>query len=710
MIQRSCVPSEHRPFILTPWRFGQKRGCVVLRSVGWYLRNESVRMELTEAISSQAGNDERNLEGPSRAIRAGLVAIAILPVVVAAIRSIGRDWFPIGDSALLYLRTADVFTRHHPFLGSWTSASVSVGENMNNPGPTYNFLIAPFAHLFASGPGAAIGVGAVNVASIIGISWASRRIGGWPMQRWMLVAAAALAWSMGSELLIDIWQAHALLLPFLFFLVLLTGCSAGNYYLLPATVGVATLLIQTHITYAYILILLILISFATFWMMHRPVGRVAPIAVVRSRPVVLSTFVILVLWAHPIWEQFFGDGRGNLARLVANSSGGAVTVGWTDATRITAAVTTVPWWWMRRDFSNKIRYEGGYQLILPSVFVSVASLLVLVALLAALTCASHRRGLTVQTIAGVLATMSVPATIASLSRLTIGPTLLSSGHVRWAWTVAVFVTFVAVWLAVDLRTSSKSRKESQWPTAVAVASLIALSFANLGYTAYSDGPHDYAAMPALRRALPRVSVLADHDPVLFNISNLRLFEPYSSTVMMRMRELGIEFRVADEGFVRQLGPNRRADGSERTTVFQLEGAWALTFRGEAAPLLPAACTIALTSALSEEEELRAEAAALELAAALGDGTIRVDADQLPEDDPLLRWVLGAAVAGDLEAGWPLVIDGTLAGWLASGVAVSSSPGTAEQVDLVTSWVQSAYGLFVEGLDPCPAIEQRVFGP
>ena len=35
------------------------------------------------------------------------------------------------------------------------------------------------------------------------------------MQRWMLLACAALTWAMGSELLIDIWQAHALLLPFL---------------------------------------------------------------------------------------------------------------------------------------------------------------------------------------------------------------------------------------------------------------------------------------------------------------------------------------------------------------------------------------------------------------------------------------------------------------------------------------------------------------
>ena len=41
--------------------------------------------------------------------------------------------------------------------------------------------------------------------------------------------------------------------------------------------------------------------------------------------------------------------------------------------------------------------------------------------------------------------------------------------------------------------------------------------------------------------------------------------------MMRLQELGIEFRTTDEGMVRQLGDARRADGTEHTRVFQLEG-------------------------------------------------------------------------------------------------------------------------------------------
>ena len=67
--------------------------------------------------------------------------------------------------------------------------------------------------------------------------------------------------------------------------------------------------------------------------------------------------------------------------------------------------------------------------------------------------------------------------------------------------------------------------------------------------------------------------------MVYDVSNLRVFEPYSSTMMMRMQELGIEFRVTDEGLVRQLGPSRRADGTETTRVFQLQGVEALDYSG-----------------------------------------------------------------------------------------------------------------------------------
>lgn len=662
-------------------------------------------MALTLATENGTDPELAGPAEPCRAARAVLVAVAVLPVVVAAVRAIGRGFFPVGDSALLYLRTADVLTRHHPFLGSWTSASKAVGVDMNNPGPTYDFLIAPFAHLFPPGPGAALGVGTLNVASILLISYASRRIGGWQMQRWMLAASAALAWSMGSELLIDTFQAHTLLLPFLLFLVLLVGLTTGIASLLPGAVAVGSLLVQTHISFAYILLLLVASSVVVFLSTHRvPVRRWG--AAARSRPVVYSAVVFVVLWAHSFWEEFFGAGQGNLSRLATNSSGGPVSVGLVDAVRISASVMTVPRWWLRSEFDTKIRYDGGATLVsLPGLVVAAATLVLLVVLLATLTVTAHRRGLQVQTAVGALATVSVPATVIALSRLTIGPTLLSSHHVRWVWVLAVFITFAILWLVIDLRAVRQDRPDHPSATPIAVSLVCIFSVLNLPY--HPDSMQyiqdEYEATPALRRAFDELEILADHDPVLFETDNLRFGEIQSSAMMMWMTHLGIEFRVKEGLFVRQLGPARAADGSERTRVFQLEGAYAVSYTGPA-------CTIALTSALDEDEERRAERAALDLARAMADGSIQID-DRLRADlDPLENLALGQAIGGDLALGFQFVVFGTLSEWIAEGTATSSNRvATEERLELVADWVDHAYGFFAEGIDPCPAADRGASG-
>jgi hypothetical protein len=641
--------------------------------------------------------------GPGQLARAGLLAIVILPIVVAVVRALRRNWFPIGDNALLYIRTADVFTEHHPFLGSWTSASLSLGVNLNNPGPTYDLLIAPFAQFLSPGPGAAIGVGAVNIASIIGISFASRRMGGWAMQRWMLLAAAGLAWSMGSEMLIDIWQAHALLLPFLLFLVLLVGCTAGMSRFLPAAAGVGTLLIQTHISYAYILVFLIGTSLATLWWLHRPVDWRQLPGSLRSRVSVITFAVLVVLWAHPLYEQFFGEGQGNLSRLVSNSSGGSLTLGLTDATKITSSIMALPWWWTRLGYSTTVpdtpltlsddgaalHLSGG----LPGFFVAFLALVVITVGLGLLTRSAHGRGSALQTSAGVLATVASPAVVASLSLLTIGPVGLSAHHVRWVWSLSVFVTFVAVWLGAELWSATRDRAETRWLTPAAIVMTVVLSLLNLAYVAHPEGPvTDYSAMPAMRRVFPEIGVLADHDPVLYDTSNLRVFEPYSSTMMMRMQELGVEFRVADEIWVRQLGNNRRANGAETTVVFQLEGIEALNYGGPA-------CTIALTSALSVPAENAARTNAELFAAELVDGAITIDEAMLTEDDPIDQ--LGAAQEGDHDAAWLLVIDGTLSRWVTDGIAASPNTNLATELDEIFNWMLTSYGLFAEGPWDCP---------
>ena len=199
-------------------------------------------------------------DGPPPWVRAGLHAAVVLPIVVAAVRALATGWFPVGDSALLAIRAADVGTSHHPLLGSWTSASLTLGVDVNNPGPLYPDLLAPFTwtigRVAGIGPAVAVGVATTNAAFALGIVRIGRLIGGWRLERWTLLVVAALTWAMGSELLIDIWQPHALLLPFVCLLLLTVGLVDRRWALLPWWLGVGSLVVQTHIGYVYVVVVL----------------------------------------------------------------------------------------------------------------------------------------------------------------------------------------------------------------------------------------------------------------------------------------------------------------------------------------------------------------------------------------------------------------------------------------------------------------------
>ena len=145
--------------------------------------------------------------------------------------------------------------------------------------------------------------------------------------------------------------------------------------------------------------------------------------------------------------------------------------------------------------------------------------------------------------------------------------------------------------------------------------IVVVSLLNIPFLAQPSGPTaEFRTLPTMRRIEPQLAQLGGFDPVLYDISTLRIYEPYSSTMMMWLQERDIEFRVDDDGMVRQLGEARRADGTEPTRIFQLEGVAARTFDGPE-------CLLAEASLLTAEDDAAVrqliEDAAAELAPAIG---------------------------------------------------------------------------------------------
>ena len=594
-----------------------------------------------------------------------LYAATVLPFLTAAARAIRDDWFPIGDSALLYLRTADVGTEHHPLLGSWSSASQSLGRNINNPGPLYDDLMAPFAHLFPTGVGNVVGVSAINLAFVVLAALAARRIGGARYEGWTLVTAGALAWTLGSEVLFDIFQAHALLFPFLAALVLLTGAASGRRWTWPWLVLTWSVILQTHISYAYIAV--VVVGSALVVAIPRiPSPRGAWLrAQVRARATIVSAVVLGVAWIQPVIEQLTSDGEGNLSRLARSASGTDVAVGLGNAFRMVSAVFALPPWWTRWGFQDTIRPAGTIETPegarvdipwLPALGVATVAFLVLLALLAwGVHWAWHRRERLLLAV-NVIALGGLVGSVLALGRLTVGPVGLAAHHTRWLFVLALWSHAAVLATGLLALVAARGPDLGRIVGRAAVAVAVVLAIANVPKYTQEHGPlADTRTMPALRRVFEQLDPLGTVDPVLYRTDNLRVYEPYSSAIMAQLVDRGIEFRVDQEVMVRQLGPSRRADGSERAVVSQYQGWEGYSYAGPD-------CVLARVSEVGPvaEVELAATAAALAERAASLDVSAVPGGAEMTDRDAALATAIGA---GDRDAVHRAIVEGWYGWWI-----------------------------------------------
>ena len=275
--------------------------------------------------------DERNEQGGRARISPAWVAgavvlVAVLPVVVATIRAVARGWVPLNDDAYFSIRAFDVFSSNIPLVGMATSASLNAGRHLNHPGPLlFDWLAIP-VRMFGSTDGVAIGIGLLNCLAIAGAAWVAFRRGGLLLLVPAMIVTSALAWSMGSELLFEPWQPHSLMLPFLCFLFLAWGLVDGDLVLLPVAVGLGSLLLQTHVSYVYLVPALGIVGVIGLGVRLRARMRdpSAPAdgAVGRQIRVVLAVtaVVLVVCWFQPVLEQVTRG--GNLSGLL-DASGAA---------------------------------------------------------------------------------------------------------------------------------------------------------------------------------------------------------------------------------------------------------------------------------------------------------------------------------------------------------------------------------------------------
>jgi hypothetical protein len=540
---------------------------------------------------------------------------AIVPIVVATTRAVARDWVAVGDNAFFELRAGDVFTEHNPLLGTWTSASLTVGIDINNPGPLlYDALAIPVK--IGGGAGLAIGVALINIVAIGGIALIAQRLAGPRAVVAAMAAAAGLGWAMGSELLFEPWQPHSLLFPFLCFLMMVWALACGDLAVLPWAVGVASFIVQTHVGYALLVPALgawgAAVAGARLWRARQGDASTWPQLRRRAwRQLVVAGVVGIACWSQSLYEQFFIDEPGgNLGRLATSVSKAGEKVGLGDAPRFVADIAALPPWWGRPSISRA--FQSGEPL--PSVGASIAGLVVVAALLVGAVLVGRRFGAAQGVVAAATGLVTLVVAVLAAATMPIGYLGVAAHHLRWLWPVTVFITFAIVCPLVTAPGRAHARRLG---LPAITAATVVFAVLNLPTMSASVGPTaDAEAIPTVRQLLPQLASLSGEGSVLVDVQEQRFAEPYTVPVVVELQRLGIRWYAVQPGLLRQVGPSRTYRGGASVRLFLREGD-----RARETP--PGTHRVAFVDALTDAEADELAALKDELTPVINEGALAV---------------------------------------------------------------------------------------
>jgi hypothetical protein len=359
--------------------------------------------------------------------------------------------------------------------------------------------------------------------------------------------AAGLCLTLG-ELVVEPRQHHALVLPAFCFLVLVWALWSGELRALPWTVLVASLLLQTHFTYATLVPVLALVALVGVVLTLRRATSTDP-----TRSLVLAAVVAVVCWVQPLIDQVAG--RGNMSSVLRAAQADQETAGLARGVRSLATVVTTPPFWFPtsfEDFDPEVEQIGtGW---------AVVGLLVVTALLVGLGILCRRSQDLVGQAAMVVSGAALAAgLLAGTTQTSSGPFGFVSGNFRWLWAVAAF-TWVAV-AVVGLRIAH--RRWAAEPAiagvpAVALGAVVALAVLLPSSTA-DEVLIDADYVPVARELMDEIAEADIPEPVAVARTDIFLGEPYTYVLMAALQDRGVDWRVVEEVDVLRYGEGRAVD-------------------------------------------------------------------------------------------------------------------------------------------------------
>ena len=405
---------------------------------------------------------------------------AALPVVVSTVRAVVDGWVPLGDDALIAVRSYEVLTAHPPLLGMPSTGPTGVlDEQTFHLGPLLFWLLALPAHFL--GPSSlAVTAGLVNVVCVMGSVGLAHRRGGRPLMFATAVALPVTLASLPAENYSDVWNPAVAVLPFTLLLFLAWSLACGEYRLLPLTVMVASFVVQCHLIYLLPALGAVAVG-------------LAGLLVLRPRPrrekmrgwAVAAVVVGLVCWSGPLIDQTVNR-PGNLIQLARAAQSDDPTLGPGIGARAVVRATGVPPWWLRPPRGALDRIADLDTSPGP---LAIASSVLVLAGLAAVAVAGWRRRKRDVLAAGTLG-LAICAAIALATASVPSASYASTGYALWwASAAGMWIWLALGWSAAVLAGPARVALVRR-PALLLAAGLGASAAAGIAVAAAADPPEE----------------------------------------------------------------------------------------------------------------------------------------------------------------------------------------------------------------------------
>jgi hypothetical protein len=414
-----------------------------------------------------------------------VVVVALVPLIASAVSMavrVGTSFAPSADQALIELQIRDI--GHQPvLLGPYSRFG------WFHPGPLlYYVLWLPYRLTGSTAVSLVVAALVVNGLAVVGIALIARRRGGDALLLLTLFALGLLMRSLGAQFLRDVWNPSIPVLPLVLLVFLAWATSAGDLWAVPVAAGVATFLVQTHVSYGLLALTVSIVGVAglavTEWR-RRPPSPARRRAWFRSALVTIG--VLAVLWLPVLVQQVFRD-PGNASTLYHFFRDHGREQSYAHAWHVMASqLSAWPEW---------LRGRGKPNIYTGAVDLSGATPLAvgLVALVGAAVVAWFRGKDAFRLDVIVLA--AVAAGFVAVTRIVgeIFPYL-----VRWSWAVgmlawlAIVWTVVTAWQARRSTPSARDRAIGRWALVLVGAGFVVVTVMNTASAIDAGNPDPYGS-------------------------------------------------------------------------------------------------------------------------------------------------------------------------------------------------------------------------